>query len=252
MPAHVVADERALWQALRGDGDAEARAALLRMHLPFARVMAAHCYARRFHEEVGFDEYLQLASVGLLEAMQRYDPDRGAQFRTFAARRMHGAILNGLERLTEKQQQIAMRQRLRAERLDAVKDLARTSAAAAGAVPHTPEQLLRFVSEIGIGLAVCWMLEGTAMVEDAEATESVPFYRSLALRQLKDCLHRAIDGLPEHERAIVRGHYLQELPFDRIAAMLQLTKGRVSQLHRQALLHLRAQVAEHAEWNTTL
>jgi RNA polymerase sigma factor for flagellar operon FliA len=210
--------------------------------------MAAHCYARRFHDEIGFDEYLQLASIGLLEAMDRFDPERGAQFRTFAARRMHGAILNGLEHLTEKQQQIAMRQRLRAERLDSLKSVAGDDCAGA---PHTPEQLLRFVSELGIGLAVCWMLEGTAMVEDTEAVESAPFYRSIAIRQLRERLHRAIDGLPEHERTVVRSHYLQDLPFDRIAAMLHLTKGRISQLHKQALLHLRAQVAEHADWNTT-
>lgn len=245
---HAAPDELALWQALRGGGDAAARDELLRMHLPFARVMAAHCYARRHHDEIGFDEYLQFASVGLLEAMDRYDPGRGAQFRTFAARRMRGAILDGLEHLSEKQQQIALHQRLRAERLGAVKEFA-TEGLESGA-PQTARQLLRFVSEIGVGLAVCWMLEGTAMVEDAEAAETAPFYRSVALRQIKDRLRGAIDALPEHERTVVRGHYLQDLPFERIATMLHLTKGRISQLHKQALARLRTQVADHADWNT--
>ena len=95
------------------------------------------------------------------------------------------------------------------------------------------------------------MLEGTAMVEGAAAVESAPFYRSVALRQLRDRLRGAIDALPEHERTVVRSHYLQDLPFERIAATLQLTKGRISQLHRQALVRLRSQVAEHADWNTT-
>ena len=101
--------ESALWKRLRDGADTGARDALLAMHMPYAKVVAASYYSRRFHDEIEFGDYLQYASVGLLEAMDRYDPARGVQFRTFAARRMHGAILNGLERLTEKQQQIAAR-----------------------------------------------------------------------------------------------------------------------------------------------
>src|SRR5207247_5117094 len=98
------AEEAALWRQLRATSDAQAREKLLALHLPYARTLAATFYARRFHDEIEFGDYLQFASVGLLEALDRYDPGRGVQFRTFAARRMQGAILNGLEKLTEKQQ----------------------------------------------------------------------------------------------------------------------------------------------------
>jgi RNA polymerase sigma factor FliA len=177
----------------------------------------------------------------LLEAMERFDPDRGVQFRTFAARRMHGAILNGLERLTEKQQQIAARQRIRAEHAEAVKELA---AERAGGVPRTTEQLFRYVSEVGLGLALSWLLEGTAMLENPERAESVPFYRNLEVRQLREQLAGAVETLPEQERMVVRCHYMQEMPFERVATMMNLTKGRISQIHKQALLRLRAAVAE--------
>lgn len=241
--------EAALWQRLRDGGDTRARDDLLALHMPYAKVVAASYYARRFHNEVEFGDYLQYASLGLLEAMDRYDPARGVQFRTFAARRMHGAILNGLERLTEKQQQIAARQRLRAERVQDLKALAQEAGGAAGA--QQPDQLLRFVSEVGIGLALCWMLEGTAMVDSGEGAASAPFYRDLAMRQLRDQLLHAVDSLPPAERTVIRHHYLQEIPFDQIAAMLQLTKGRISQIHKQALLRLRALVRDHAAWDVT-
>lgn len=240
-PAHAV--EAALWNRLRSSGDAAAREELLAIHLPYARVMAATFYARRFHDEVEFGEYLQHASVGLLEAMERYDPARGVQFRTFAARRMQGAILNGIERATEKQQQIAARQRMRAERLEAVKAMA--------ALPDQPDQLLKFVSEVGIGLAICWMLEGTTMVDNPEAAVSIPFYRSVALRELRDRLLHAIETLPAAERTVIRGHYLQEVAFDEIAASMELTKGRISQIHKQALLRLRSSLKEHADWQVS-
>ena len=242
--------ETALWRRLRDGGDAHAREDLLALHMPYARIVAASYYSRRFHDEIEFGDYLQYASLGLLEALDRYDPARGVQFRTFAARRMHGAILNGLERLTEKQQQIAARQRLRAERLHDLKALAQE--ASAGAPPQGAEQLLRFVSEVGIGLAVCWMLEGTAMVENPEAAAAVPFYQDLAIRQARELLLHAVDALSPQERTVIRSHYLQEMPFDEIAAMLQLTTGRISQVHKQALRRLRALVRDRADWDASL
>lgn len=247
--ADPVRSEAALWQEWRGAGDALARDKLLELHLPYTRVVAAAYYARRYSDDIEFGDYLQYASVGMLEALDRYDPQRGVQFRTFAARRMHGAILNGLERLTEKQQQIAARQRLRAERLQDVRAAAGGEGVAAGG---SPEQLMRFVAEVGIGLAVCWMLEGTGMVEDPDSASSVPFYQSAQLRQMRERLVQAVDRLPPQERTVIRHHYLQELPFERIAAELQLTKGRISQIHKQALLHLRRLLGAPADWDVVL
>ncbi len=243
--------ESALWQRLRDGGDARAREDLLALHLPYAKVVAATYYARRYHDEIEFGDYLQYASLGLLEALDRYDPARGVQFRTFAARRMHGAILNGLERLTEKQQQIAARQRLRAERVQDLKSLAQEGSSGAPGPPDA-DRLLRYVSDVGIGLALCWMLEGTGMVENVEAATAAPFYQGAALRQARERLLHAVDGLSPQERTVIRNHYLQEMPFDEIAARLQLTKGRISQIHKQALQRLRALVRDHADWDATL
>lgn len=241
-----MADEHLLWHRLRSHADAAAREKLLALHLPYARVVAATYYGRRYHDEIEFGDYHQLASIGLLEAMDRFDPDRGAQFRTFAARRMHGAILNGLERLTEKQQQISARQRMRSERAESLKEIAldRTGARA-GAAPKGAEQLMKYVAEVGLGLALSWLLEGTAMVDDPDRAESIPFYRSTEVRQLRERLVALVDALPPQERTVIRSHYLQELPFEQVAKTLKLTKGRVSQIHKQALLRLRAGVTEH-------
>ena len=246
-PGGMPPDEALLWQRLREHGDVEAREQLLARHMPYARVVASTYYAKRFHDEIEFGDYLQYASVGLLEAMERYEPGHGAQFRTFAARRMHGAILNGLEKLTEKQQQIAARQRIRAERLQAVKELASEQSGLQGnAPPRSTEQLFRFVSEVGLGLALAWILEGTSMVEEPERIESVPFYRNAEVRQMRERLLRAVDSLSAQERTVIRSHYLQEIPFEEVAAMLNVTRGRVSQIHRQALLRLRAAVGADA------
>ena len=242
------ADEAALWEQLRSGDDGAARERLLDLHLGYARVVAGAYYARRFHDEIEFADYLQYASVGLIEARDRFDPCRGVQFRTFAARRMPGALLNGLERFTEKQQQIAARQRLRSQRMDDVKALAAERSGTGAAPTQDAQQLLAFVSEAGIGLALCWLLEGSGMVDDG-ASVSQPFYRGAELRQLRDRLVLAIEGLPPQEKTVIRSHYLQEIPFEEIAATLQLTRGRISQVHRRALLRLRGVLAEQGDWS---
>lgn len=238
--------EAALWQRWRGRGDAEARQRLLEIHLDYARVVAASFFARRYDQDIEFADLLQLASMGLLEAMDRFDPARGVQFRTFAARRMQGAILTGLERMTEKQQQIAARKRIRSERVGDVKQLAGD----AGEAARQPRELMRYVSEVGIGLALCWMLEDTAMVDNPGASLTAPFYRSAAIEQLQRQLAHAVEALPPAERLVLHSHYMNDLPFESIAAAMQLTRGRISQIHKQALLRLRGVLREHADWDS--
>lgn len=238
--------EAALWQRWRGQGDAEARQRLLEIHLGYARVVAAAFFARRYDQDIEFADLLQLASMGLLEAMDRFDPARGVQFRTFAARRMQGAILTGLEHMTEKQQQIAARKRIRSERVDDVKQLAGQGADAV----RQPRELMRYVSEIGIGLALCWMLEDTAMVDNPGASVTIPFYRSAAIEQLQRQLAHAVEALPAAERLVLQSHYMNDIPFERLATAMQLTRGRISQIHKQALLRLRAALREQAEWDS--
>lgn len=235
-------DDAALWSRWREQRDPIAREQLLEIHMPYARIVAASYYAKRFHDDIEFGDYLQYASVGLLEAFDRYDPSKGAQFRTFAARRMHGAILNGLERFTEKQQQIAVRQRLRSDRVAAIKEMASeltTPGKSSAGGGRTSAQLAAYVAEVGFGLALAWLLEGTAMVGDDSKNESIPFYRSTEIRQLKERIVSAVEGLPPQQRQVIKSHYLQEIPFEEIATFMGLTKGRISQIHKAALAQLK-------------
>lgn len=235
--AHGGIGEAALWDLWRDHADHAARERLLELHMPYARIVAASYYAKRLHDEIEFADYLQLASLGLIESLDRFDPAVGVQFRTFAARRMHGALLDGIERLTEKQQQIAARQRLDKQRRAAIKEAVLDDAAdpAAGSGP----QVLQYVAEAGLAFALAWILDGTGMLDAGEKAETLPFYRSTELRQLRQRIVDLVNGLPAQERVVIQRHYFQELPFEEIATTLGLTKGRISQVHKKALTRLR-------------
>ena len=230
--------EVGLWRRVREKRDAQAREQLITHYLPYARIIAATYYARRMHDEIEFDEYLQLARLGMLESLDRYDPAAGAQFKTFAARRMHGAILDGLEQLTEKQRQISVRKQLQKDRIASLKAPADNGETLN---KSNPDALLRHLADVGLGLALVFLLEDTGMVAHEHDARGVPdpHYQQLELRQLRRRVRELVDRLPDVERRVIRNHYLQNQPFDEIAGVLGLTKGRVSQIHKKAIGSLR-------------
>ena len=71
------------------------------------------------------------------------------------------------------------------------------------------------------------------------------------MKEMRSRLLQAVDGLPAAERLVVRSHYLQEVAFENIAESLQVTRGRVSQIHKQALSHLRTALRDCAAWEAS-
>jgi RNA polymerase sigma factor FliA len=149
-------------------------------------------------------------------------------------------VLNGLGELSERYEQIGLRQRLREER---VKSLA--VPVVAGAPPiragHLRDLYLE-LAEVAVGLALGMMLEGTGMLHDdeADAGRRQDFYDGAEERELRANIRAVVDALPELERRVIRYHYFQGLSFTEIAGLLELTKGRVSQIHHQALQLIRS------------
>ena len=237
------ASDDALWRRLR-EGDTVAREALIERHLAFGRVVAATYFGRRIDDDIEFDDYLQWALVAMIESIDRFDAGRGVQFRTFANRRMHGAIVDGIASATEKQRQIAMRRRLREERVASA--LTAAQGAKAGEADEVDE-IFRVLAEVGIGLALGLMLEDSGMIApapDAAAPDSA--YVQVEQRQLTLSVQRAVKSLTEQEQVVIRCHYLEDQLFSDIALQLGLTKGRISQIHKQALERLRRLMSRSA------
>ena len=238
------AQEEALWRRWHHLGDAASREALVALHLPFARAIAAMAYSRRVGDGIEFDDYLQYARIGLIEAVDRYVPGGPAGFRTFAARRVRGAVLDGIANLSERQAQAALRRRVLRERTRSLAALDADGQATQEATTPRPDAFA-LLAEVGIGLAIGFMLEDTGMFE-AEGTAAAggpdSTYRTVELRRLGRRRHVEVARLPNAEGQVVGRHYPQPQPFEGIARDMNLSPGRVSQLHRQALRRLRLAV----------
>ena len=241
--------EDELWRRLREHDDA-ARAELIERYRPFARIVAATYYGRRIDDDIEFEEYHQWALVAMIESVDRFDATRGVQFKTFASRRLHGAILDGIESATEKQRQIAMRRRLREER---VATALKTAQAEGTQDTDSVDDVFRVLAEIGIGLALGLMLEDSGMIAPpANAVAPDAAYAHTEQRQLTRSVQQAVQSLTEQEQVVIRCHYVEDRLFSDIAQQLGLSKGRVSQIHKQALDRLRRSLGENGSLDVFL
>ena len=240
--AQALADQRAaesvLWHRHINERDAQAREALIMLHLPYAKAVAGGLYAKHVNHETDFEEYVQWATLGMIEALDRYDPHRGAQFRTYAHVRMLGAIRNGLEHISERQEQLSLHRKLVAERVAA----ARKSSSLEGEKPDAA-RLMDVMAEISASMMLSFMLDDTGMLRSEESALPDGSYESVLFKQEQQRVRELIDQLTPREQSVIRLHYLQGLTYEDIARTLGITRGRVSQLHEQALGRMRRLVA---------
>jgi len=219
----------ALWQGFAASRDPRLRNRLFALYRPYAKKLAVRLYVLRRDNSVSFNDYLQYAHVGLVESIDRYEPGRPVLFETFASYRIRGAILNGLAKETELS---AQRQYWAARMRDRVRSL-QPDAPAHGDVDAT----LDGFAGLTVGLALGLLLESPEEPTD-ESPASNP-YAAAELGQLVRRIRHLVEGLPDRERELVERHYFQHEPFQDISLRFNVTKGRVSQLHAQALQRLR-------------
>lgn len=227
-----VADPKPLWDEFRSGASAQVREQIIATYLPFARMLAAKTYARRTYAELEFLDYLQCATVGLVEAVDRFDTEHGVKFETFATPRITGAILSGISTLSEKQEQVGTRRRIASDRIKSMKDKP--------PCVTKPDDIFVYLAELAIGLAVGFALEDTGMhLADESITYADNTYQRVELKQLQQQVRDLLESLTGNAKKVVTYHYLQQIAFDEIAMILGLTKGRVSQIHRDALKKLK-------------
>lgn len=228
----------AQWRAIRA-GDQPARLALIECHMALARHVAAHFYAMRRDDVVEYGDYLHYAVIGLMEAIDRFDHEKGqASFATFASYRIRGSVINGIEKGSEVRQQSAYRKRMLDDRFRSLTVEQETSQSDA----------LTELVDLTIGIALGYLLEQAGTAAGVESTGEDSTVSAVCAEQMERDVMHAMTHLSEREALVLRFHYYHGSPFEAIAEWLGVTKGRVSQIHKQALQRLR----EHLKKSTTL
>jgi RNA polymerase sigma factor for flagellar operon FliA len=138
--------------------------------------------------------------------------------------------------MSEMREQQSFRRRVRRDR---VRSLLSEDSQGAGSTADALESLI----DLATGLAVGFMLEGSGGFADDSAADPGPSaYSTLAWKETVNLLLAELESLPDREQTIIRQHYIVGLNFDQIADGLQVSRGRVSQLHRSGLARLRVRL----------
>lgn len=228
-PAQV---EAALWRRLHDEGDGRCREMLFDLFAPLARAVARGEYRRRPAYGLERADFEQLAFSGLLEAIDRYDPLRGAPFEAYARPRIRGAVSDGAARSSESAAQFNARRRVQAERVQ--------SLLSPGARDENGSAI-RELADLAGALAIGIIAENASLALRG-STGTLGAYEGVAWRDMQVRVIEEIERLSGAERTVMQQHYLNDVPFNEIARLLALSKGRVAQLHRAALMRLRARL----------
>ncbi len=186
--------------------------------------------------------------LGLIDAIEKYDDDRGVKFETYAITRIHGAILDALRALDWVPR--AVRQKAR--------ELERTQHALEAELGRQPRHE-EVADRMGVGLKELETLQqrvrGTALLSLEERLPSdrgsdIPLMDTLSgdegylgadveQHEVREALVKAVESLSKQERTVISLYYFEGQTLKDIKAALGVSESRVSQIHAQAVIHLR-------------
>ena len=245
-----------LWQAYQTQRDAATRNKLAGEYA----VLVRHVVGRiliTLPQGMEQEDLMSYGFLGLLQAIEKYDPVRGIRFETFAAPRIRGAVLDELRA------QDPLPRTLRQK----AKSVERTIVRLEGELGRAPIEQ-EIADGMGIGLEDLrqiladsnhlmlsldyllspddgegggMTLESTVATSDAKSPTN-----QLEGRDLRGALIKAIEALPPRERLLISLYYHEGLTMKEIGKVLEVTEARVCQLHGQAVMRMRTRLKEYA------
>jgi RNA polymerase sigma factor FliA len=238
-----------LWDAYKRDGQHAARDELILRYAPLVQYVAGRM-------GVGLPSHVERADLvsygifGLIDAVERFDPERGCRFETYAIARIKGNILDELRSLDWVPRSVrAKARRIEAAltRLAAALHRSPSDAELADALGMNDDQLQHALAQVSL----MSLMTFDAAVSSA-ATDDPPLtvgdilasgdddpVAAVELADLRRTLAEAVDRLSERERAVVSLYYHDGLTLAEIGEVLGVTESRACQIHGKAVTKLR-------------
>ena len=243
---------RDLWRRYKVDGDEKARGRLVVAYSPLVKFIAARM-ASGLPSHVEKSDLVSYGLLGLIGAIERFDPEREIKFETFAGARIKGAIIDELRSLDWVPRSVRARARQVEQthaNLEAKLQRAPSDQEMADALEMTVEEfegvLLEIANSSVLALDELWTFadpEGGSQISVLDTIQdpgAVDPESEAQQSEVKDRLADSIEGLPERERLVIALYYYENLTLREIGEVLGVTESRVSQLHTKAVIGLRS------------
>ncbi len=223
---------------------------LVRDYAPLVKRIAHHLIGR-LPNHILVDDLLQAGMIGLLEAAGKFDASKGASFETYAGIRIRGSMIDEIRRgdwaprsvhrnarrVTQAIQQVENREGREATDAEIASELGIDSAEYANMLKDSSGARLFSFDEV---------LDSDDTEEKILTRDDPGLYEVFRQQEFKERLAQAIATLPEREKLVLSLYYDEELNLKEIGAVLEVSESRVSQIHSQAALRLRARLEDWA------
>ncbi len=255
-------DTQQLWLDYTKTKDKHLRDRLILTYAPLVKYVAGRV-GSGLPAHVDEEDLVSYGLLGLMSAIDRFDPTRDIKFETFAIARIKGAIIDELRSLDWVPRSVRSRareiERAMAE-LEKTLHRAPTDEEIATKLGITEDELDDSLTDISrssiAALDELWTISGSSgdqvsLIDTIEDTSGPEPQAALAQTELREALGEAIARLPEREKLVVTLYYYEELTLREIGDVLGVTESRVSQLHTKAILRLKARLAGGARAMST-
>jgi RNA polymerase sigma factor for flagellar operon FliA len=239
-----------LWAAYRAQPNDEMRRQLIEQYALLAKYVVDRLHLQPMHG-ISYDDLIGQAIVGLIEAIDRYDPSRGVKFNTFAYYRIRGAVMDMLRDMDW------VPRSLRSKSNDIIGTITKLESEL-GRAPEDKEiakamgisidEFDQIVNDVG-GQVLMSLDEyvdsgdGDSSVSVGDSLADDPAmnpHEIIAEDDQRVQLARSIEALPENEKMVVALYYQDGLTLKEIGKVLGVTESRVCQIHSKAIIRLRA------------
>lgn len=254
--AGVDQEVRALWERYRASGDLEARERLILHYAPLVKYVAGRV-AVGMPPNVEHADLVSYGIFGLMDAIEKFDLEKGFRFETYAVARIKGAIIDELRAVDWVPRSV----RAKARKIEA-------------AISKLEVELLRSPSEEELAAELGWVVEElqeallkvslTSMaaldealdVGDGDRVSLVDTLQDLSATspeesldddETRRLLRESLGRLSEREQTVLGLYYFEGMTLSQIGDVLGVTESRVCQIHTKAVLGLRAKLLERIE-----
>ncbi len=241
-----------LWASFKQDGDQTAREQLIVNYSPLVKYVAGRL-STGLPQTVDTADLISYGIFGLIDAIEKFDLERGIKFETYAIARIKGAIIDELRAMDWVPRSVRARARQVEQAYVALETRNKrvpNDAEVAKELGITKKDLQAIFTKLSytsvVSFEELWVggdrddrPNVMGSIADETAEDPVAVFESA---EVKDILAGAIERLPERERIVIALYYYEGLTLKEIGQVLGVTESRVSQLHTKAVLRLRARL----------
>jgi len=244
--------EEELWQQYRKTRDPAIREAFIKQYAPLVKYVAGKV-SIGMPNNVEFDDLVGYGVFGLIDAIDKYDPDKNVKFKTYAVTRIRGAIFDELRLIDFVPRSVRQKTRdieSTISSLEAQLGRTATDQEIAKAMGMDESEYMKTMQKISgtsiISLNDLWYSgddnDKVSIVDSIESPSSLNPDVVVVNEEIRRVIVEAINDLPDKEKKILVLYYYEDLTLKDIGRVLQVTESRVSQLHTKAIFHLRSKL----------